>query len=106
IVVKFKVYIRKRRKKKMTALKNIIDFAVVFRLDKANQNGDPLNGNRPRQDFLGYGEVSDVAIKRKLRNRLQDVGEAILVQSDDNRTDEYRSIKDRVDSVEELKKLL
>lgn len=90
----------------MTALKNKVDFAVVFTVDKANPNGDPLNGNRPRQDFLGYGEVSDVAIKRKLRNRLQDVGEAILVQSDENRTDEYRSIKDRVESVEELKKLL
>lgn len=90
----------------MTALKNKIDFAVVFTVDKANPNGDPLNGNRPRQDFLGYGEVSDVAIKRKIRNRLQDVGEAILVQADDRRSDDYRSIKDRVESVDELKKLL
>lgn len=90
----------------MTKLNHKIDFAVVFTVDKANPNGDPLNGNRPRQDFLGHGEVSDVAIKRKLRNRLQDQGEAILVQSDERRTDEYRSIKDRVESVEELKKLL
>lgn len=90
----------------MTVLQNKIDFAVVFTVDKANPNGDPLNGNRPRQDFLGHGEVSDVAIKRKIRNRLQDAGEAILVQSDDRRSDEYRSIKDRVESVEELKKLL
>lgn len=90
----------------MTVLKHKIDFAVVFTVDKANPNGDPLNGNRPRQDFYGLGEVSDVAIKRKLRNRLQDEGEPILVQSDESRSDEYRSIKDRVDSVEELKKLL
>ncbi|MEI3598180.1 MULTISPECIES: type I-C CRISPR-associated protein Cas7/Csd2 [unclassified Oceanobacillus] len=90
----------------MTALQNKIDFAVVFTVDKANPNGDPLNGNRPRQDFLGYGEVSDVAIKRKLRNRLQDNEEPILVQADDRRTDEFRSIRDRVNSVEELKKLL
>lgn len=90
----------------MTKLNHKIDFAVVFTVDKANPNGDPLNGNRPRQDFLGHGEVSDVAIKRKLRNRLQDEGEAILVQSDERRTDEYRSIKDRAESVEELKKLL
>lgn len=90
----------------MPALKNKIDFAVVFTVDKANPNGDPLNGNRPRQDFLGYGEVSDVAIKRKLRNRLQDEGQSILVQSDERRSDKYRSIKDRVESVEELKKLL
>lgn len=88
------------------ALKHKIDFAVVFTVDKANPNGDPLNGNRPRQDFYGHGEVSDVAVKRKLRNRLQDEGEPILVQSDERRLDEYRSIKDRVDSVEELKKLL
>jgi len=91
---------------KMKVLKNKIDFAVVFTVDKANPNGDPLNGNRPRQDFHGHGEVSDVAIKRKLRNRLQDEGEPILVQSDERRSDEYRSIKDRVDSIENLKKLL
>jgi len=90
----------------MSALQHKIDFAVVFTVNKANPNGDPLNGNRPRQDFLGHGEVSDVAIKRKLRNRLQDEGESILVQSDERRSDGYRSIKDRVDSVEELKKLL
>lgn len=90
----------------MTKLENKIDFAVVFTVTKANPNGDPLNGNRPRQDFLGHGEVSDVAIKRKLRNRLQDEGEEILVQSDERRTDEYRSIKDRVESIDELKTLL
>jgi len=90
----------------MTVLKHKIDFAVVFTVDKANPNGDPLNGNRPRQDFFGHGEVSDVAIKRKIRNRLQDEGEAILVQSDDRRSDEFRSIKDRAESVEDLKKLL
>lgn len=90
----------------MTALQNKIDFAVVFSVNKANPNGDPLNGNRPRQDFYGHGEVSDVAIKRKLRNRLQDEGEPILVQSDERRSDAYRSIKDRAESVEELKKLL
>ena len=34
----------------------------------ANANGDPLNGNRPRTDYNGFGEMSDVCIKRKLRN--------------------------------------
>lgn len=90
----------------MTVLNKKIDFAVVFTVDKANPNGDPLNGNRPRQDFIGHGEVSDVAIKRKVRNRLQDEGEAILVQSDERRSDAYRSIKDRADSIEGLKELL
>lgn len=90
----------------MSVLTNKIDFAVVFTVDKANPNGDPLNGNRPRQDFNGHGEVSDVAIKRKLRNRLQDEGEKILVQSDERRDDAFRSVRDRVASVPELEKIL
>ncbi|MFE5278910.1 type I CRISPR-associated protein Cas7, partial [Bacillus cereus] len=90
----------------MAVLQNKIDFSVIFTVNKANPNGDPLNGNRPRQDFMGHGEVSDVALKRKIRNRLQDEGESIFVQSDERRTDGYRSLKDRAESVEELKKLL
>ncbi|OAB34033.1 type I-C CRISPR-associated protein Cas7/Csd2 [Paenibacillus glacialis] len=86
----------------MTTIQNKIDFAIVFTVDKANPNGDPLNGNRPRQDYDGHGEVSDVAIKRKLRNRLQDAGEAILVQSDERRADGYRSIYDRVSGNEDV----
>lgn len=86
----------------MTVIENKIDFAVIFTVDKANPNGDPLNGNRPRQDYDGHGEVSDVAIKRKLRNRLQDEGESILVQSDERRNDEYRSIFARVEGNEEI----
>lgn len=86
----------------MSAIKNKIDFSVVFTVDKANPNGDPLNGNRPRQDYDGHGEVSDVAIKRKLRDRLLENGESILVQSDDNRVDGYRSIADRVLGNEEI----
>ena len=53
----------------MSTLKNKIDFAVVFSVRYANPNGDPLNGNRPRTTLDGYGEVSDVCIKRKIRNR-------------------------------------
>lgn len=86
----------------MTTIQNKIDFAIVFTVNKANPNGDPLNGNRPRQDYDGHGEMSDVAIKRKLRNRLQDAGEAILVQSDERRTDGYRSIYDRVSGNEDV----
>ncbi|GIP35464.1 type I-C CRISPR-associated protein Cas7/Csd2 [Paenibacillus sp. J2TS4] len=90
----------------MTVLQNKIDFSVVFTVSKANPNGDPLNGNRPRQDYIGHGEVSDVALKRKIRNRLQDEGESIFVQPDERRNDGYRSLKDRAESVEELRKLL
>lgn len=89
----------------MTTLDHKIDFSVVLTVRNANPNGDPLNGNRPRQNYNGFGEISDVCIKRKIRNRLQDVGEGILVQSDERRNDEHRSIKDRVDGNEELKSL-
>jgi CRISPR-associated protein Csd2 len=78
-------------------LTNKIDFAVIISVSRANPNGDPLNGNRPRQTYDGYGEISDVCLKRKIRNRLQDMGESIFVQSDDNRApgDEFRSLNDR-----------
>ena len=88
------------------SLTHKIDFAVVFTVKKANPNGDPLNGNRPRVDYEGLGEVSDVCLKRKLRNRMQDMGEDIFVQSDDNRKkgDTFRSLKDRFDNNAEIKK--
>ncbi len=76
-------------------LKNKIDFAVILTVKRANPNGDPLNGNRPRTDYDGYGEISDVCIKRKIRNRLMAEGHSIFVQSDDNRVDEYRSLRER-----------
>ncbi|MFB5267420.1 type I-C CRISPR-associated protein Cas7/Csd2 [Paenibacillus enshidis] len=82
----------------MTILDHKIDFAVVLSVHNANPNGDPLNGNRPRQSYDGRGEISDVCIKRKIRNRWQDMGESILVQSDERRDDGYRSIKDRADA--------
>jgi CRISPR-associated protein Csd2 len=76
-------------------LTNKIDFAVIISVKRANPNGDPLNGNRPRQTYDGYGEISDVCLKRKIRNRLKDMGECIFVQSDDNRNDEHRSLNAR-----------
>ena len=81
----------------MEALKNKIDFAVIVCVNHANPNGDPLNGNQPRTDNEGFGELSDVCIKRKIRNRLMQTGYSIFVQSDDNRLDDYRSLKLRAD---------
>jgi CRISPR-associated protein Csd2 len=83
----------------MTTLKNKIDFAVIVSVNNANPNGDPLNGNRPRYDYEGKGEISDVAIKRKIRNRLKDMGHSIFVQSADNRNDPYPSLKERLTGV-------
>lgn len=85
-------------------LNNKIDFAVVFMANNANPNGDPLNGNRPRINYDGYGEVSDVCIKRKIRNRLQDAGYRIFVQSDDRCDDGFRSLSDRASAADEIKK--
>ena len=41
----------------MSTLKNKIDFAVIVSVNNANPNGDPLNGNRPRVNFDGFGEL-------------------------------------------------
>jgi CRISPR-associated protein Csd2 len=81
----------------METLKNKIDFAVVVSVKNANPNGDPLNGNRPRINYEGQGELSDVCIKRKIRNRLMESGQLIFVQSDDNKVDNYRSLRERAE---------
>lgn len=79
------------------SLENKIDFAVIFSVKNANPNGDPLNGNRPRTDFDGYGEVTDVCLKRKIRDRMQDAGQAVFVQSDEKKTDGMPSLKARAE---------
>lgn len=92
----------------MAALKNKIDFALVFTVRNANPNGDPLDGNRPRTTYEGIGEVSDVCLKRKIRNRWIDEGHPVFVQSNDRRAegDLYRSLKERADGCAELKQCL
>ena len=89
----------------MNKFENKVDFAVIISVKNANPNGDPLNGNRPRENYEGFGEISDVCIKRKIRNRLQDMDKKIFVQSDERRMDGFRSLKDRADGCKELKEL-
>lgn len=79
----------------MSILQNKIDFIALATVRDANPNGDPLNGNRPRASYDGYGEISDVCIKRKLRNRLQENGENIFVQSEELCDDGAASLSDR-----------
>ena len=81
----------------MSVLQNKIDFAAVLRVKHANPNGDPLNGNRPRTDYNGYGEITDVCLKRKIRDRLQDAGFEIFVQADDRKKDDAKSLRDRAE---------
>lgn len=81
------------------SLNNKIDFAVVFTVKNANPNGDPLNGNRPRTTLDGNGELSDVCLKRKIRDRLMDMGQNVFVQSDDKRKDGFLTLKNRAESI-------
>ena len=83
----------------MSELMNKIDFVALLAVERANSNGDPLNGNRPRTDYNGFGEISDVCIKRKLRNRMQDEGYNIFVQSDDRCDDGFGSLSERASAV-------
>ena len=87
-------------------LNHKIDFSVILTATNANPNGDPLNGNRPRETFDGCGEISDVCIKRKIRNRLQDMGEKIFVQSDDRCDDGCDSLHARANQNETIKKVM
>ena len=83
----------------MGILQNKIDFVAFVSATMANPNGDPLNGNSPRTDYNGLGEMSDVCIKRKLRNRMQDLGQAVFVQSADRCDDGFDSLSKRASSV-------
>jgi CRISPR-associated protein Csd2 len=82
----------------MSTLQNKIDFGVILRVKNANPNGDPLNGNRPRADYSNYGEMTDVCIKRKIRDRLLESGHSIFVQSDDRKIDNARSLRARAEA--------
>lgn len=82
----------------MSTLQKKIDFSVVLRVKNANPNGDPLNGNRPRTDYEGLGEITDVCIKRKIRDRLLEKGSAIFVQSDDRKVDDAKSLRGRAEA--------
>ncbi|ACR11071.1 CRISPR-associated protein, Csd2 family [Teredinibacter turnerae T7901] len=84
----------------MSSLTKKIDFAIVVRVKNANPNGDPLNGNRPRIDYDGFGEISDVCLKRKIRDRLLDAGQTVFVQSDQKNVDGMKSLRERAESEE------
>ena len=79
----------------MNSLTKKIDFVLFVSVRQANPNGDPLLGNMPRTDYEGYGEISDVCIKRKIRNRLQDMGQEIFVQANDRVDDACKSLEER-----------
>lgn len=93
----------------MTILSNKIDFMLFVSVTNANPNGDPLSGNRPRENYEGLGEISDVCIKRKIRNRLQDFFHEkeetgkIFVQSDERCDDGFKSLSERAKELAKIK---
>lgn len=60
----------------MSVIKNRYEFVVLFDVENGNPNGDPDAGNFPRIDpETGYGIVTDVCLKRKIRNYVETVKE-------------------------------
>ena len=61
-----------------TPIKNCYEFVLFYEVENGNPNGDPDAGNMPRIDpETGYGIVTDVCLKRKVRNYVE------LVKSDE-----------------------
>ena len=60
----------------MSAISNRYEFVIFFDVENGNPNGDPDAGNMPRIDpETGYGLVTDVCLKRKIRNDVETVNE-------------------------------
>ena len=106
---------KRREKSKMSeAIKNRYEFMILFDVENGNPNGDPDAGNLPRIDpESGYGLVTDVCLKRKIRNYVELVKESepgyrIYVKEGVplNRSDNeaYQSIEVTDKSVKEAKK--
>lgn len=106
---------KRREKIKMSeAIKNRYEFMILFDVENGNPNGDPDAGNLPRIDpESGYGLVTDVCLKRKIRNYVELVKESepgyrIYVKEGvpPNRSDNeaYQSIGVTDKSVKEAKK--
>lgn len=95
-------------------IKNRYEFIILFDVENGNPNGDPDAGNMPRIDpETGYGLVTDVCLKRKIRNYVETVkedaaGYEIYIREDiplnrsDNRAYEYLGVKDK--EAKDLKK--
>lgn len=95
-------------------IKNRHEFVILFDIENGNPNGDPDAGNMPRIDpETGYGLITDVCLKRKIRNYVETVkedepGYSIYIKEDvplnrsDNKAFEYLGVNEK--TVKELKK--
>lgn len=72
------------------------NFVAYIMVKGANPNGDPLNENVPRE-MNGLGYITDECIKRKIRNRMQDIlgTGKVFLQSEDRTDDGFMYLKDR-----------
>lgn len=61
-----------------------IDFMELISVSGANPNGDPAKLGMPRTDSRGFGVISPVCIRRKLRDRLSEMGSAYLYRLRDH----------------------
>lgn len=98
----------------MSAISNRYEFVVFFDVENGNPNGDPDAGNMPRIDpETGYGLVTDVCLKRKIRNYVETVKEGeqgyriyvkqgVTLNSNDNEACDYAGVK--ADKLKEAKK--
>ncbi len=75
---------------------NRIDFMALIWVSGANPNGNPSDRNYPRIDSNGLGVMTNVCLKRKLRNRIQDMGDDIYIQTDERCSDGCTSLEQRL----------
>ncbi len=77
------------------AIENRYDFVMLFDVENGNPNGDPDAGNTPRIDAeTGYGYITDVCLKRKIRNYVElsrdnEKGYQILIKSDKSLNEKF-----------------
>jgi len=85
------------------AINNRYDFVILFDVENGNPNGDPDAGNSPRIDVeSGYGFVTDVCMKRKIRNYVEMVkdgekGYNILIKNDKSLNSKFIAVYDELD---------
>ena len=83
-------------------LQNRIDFLGIIVAERCNPNGDPAQANWPRQDYEGHGIMSDVCLKRKIRDRLNEAGHSIFVVPQEQLSLGIKSLHARVKNMPEL----
>ena len=81
---------------------NKIDFMGYIAVDHANPNGDPLNGNEPRIDANAIGDITDVCIKRKIRNALDRDTDIFVKMADSLNALGYTSLEQRIENDPDL----